>query len=351
MLTKEQSHFICRSLGIPVKGFKVKPLRKEASVRNYFRVSRQVQSQNKGLKQNQDTKPNKSWVFMRWEPFKEKDFPFIEIQKFLQKNAIPVPEILAFNVKEGLFLLEDLGDTTLEEFSQRHSPEDLEPWYKKAIDHLIKIQFTEEYPPKAITHINPCFNTEFLFKEMKTSLENLKISEEKTFLNEEREKRICELFFSICGCLDREKKRICHRDYHSRNLMIHNEKMYVLDFQDARLGCIQYDLISLLEDVYIDLDEEIKQKLLRYYWDRYSERDPQNKSFESFWEGCQLQLLQRLFKVCATFSGFYLFRKDDRYTRYISTASKRIIKTLENFPHYEPLKEMAQRFHRRYTPQ
>ena len=158
------------------------------------------------------------------------------------------------------------------------------------------------------------------------------------------------MFFSICSHLDKEKKHICHRDYHSRNLMIHNEKIYVIDFQDTRLGAVQYDLVSLLEDVYVDLDEEVKKRLLYYYWNMYSKRETPSGNFESFLQVYDLQLLQRLFKVCATFSGFYLFKKDNRYTKYISIAAKKISKTLKNFPQYKILKEVALKFQTRYAP-
>ena len=46
---------------------------------------------------------------------------------------------------------------------------------------------------------------------------------------------------------------LCHRDYHSRNLMLHDGSLYIIDFQDARMGPDTYDLVSLLRDSYVDL--------------------------------------------------------------------------------------------------
>ena len=326
MLSEEQIHFIQRSLSI--SKYDLQPLEKDASVRQYIRIL----SKDK----------NKTWMLMRWETFKEKDFPFIGIQAFFKKISIPVPGILAFDAEKGLFLLEDLGDVTLENFSKNHSKKDLEPWYKKAIHHLIQIQFAQEPPPKAITSTNPCFSAELLFAEMKESLNNLEMPEEK-------EKKIQDLFFSICLELSKEAKQNCHRDYHSRNLMIHNEKIYVIDFQDARLGPVQYDLVSLLEDVYIHFDENLKQEFIHYYWELYSKKQSQSKDFKSFFRIYQLQLLQRLFKVCATFSRFHVLKKDKRYIKYIPIATKNILKALDNFPDYDILGEVAIQIQTKYT--
>src|SRR5690606_31186569 len=73
-------------------------------------------------------------------------------------------------------------------------------------------------------------------------------------------------YVDICKTLDAQAKFICHRDYHSRNLMIKLGKMKVIDFQDARMGPVQYDLVSLLKDSYVDLAPPIADKLLKYYF-------------------------------------------------------------------------------------
>ena len=58
---------------------------------------------------------------------------------------------------------------------------------------------------------------------------------------------------------------LCHRDYHSRNLMLHQGRLYMIDFQDARLGPDTYDLVSLLRDSYVDLTEVALNELIAYY--------------------------------------------------------------------------------------
>ena len=62
-----------------------------------------------------------------------------------------------------------------------------------------------------------------------------------------------------------EPRVLCHRDYHSRNLMYHQERLYIIDFQDARMGPDTYDLASLLRDAYVDLPEQTVNDLLTYF--------------------------------------------------------------------------------------
>src|SRR6185437_14439002 len=75
-------------------------------------------------------------------------------------------------------------------------------------------------------------------------------------LNERDQNVLQNEFLRLCDILDKQPKFVCHRDYHSRNLMLKLGRIYVIDFQDARLGPIQYDLVSLVHDSYVNLSVE-----------------------------------------------------------------------------------------------
>ena len=62
-----------------------------------------------------------------------------------------------------------------------------------------------------------------------------------------------------------EPRVLCHRDYHSRNLMLHEGLLYMIDFQDARMGPDTYDLVSLLRDSYVDLPEVVVDELIAFF--------------------------------------------------------------------------------------
>src|SRR5207245_4095769 len=62
-----------------------------------------------------------------------------------------------------------------------------------------------------------------------------------------------------------EPRVLCHRDYHSRNLMLHDASLYIIDFQDARMGPDTYDLASLLRDSYVDISDRELEELIAYF--------------------------------------------------------------------------------------
>src|SRR5205085_12439375 len=76
---------------------------------------------------------------------------------------------------------------------------------------------------------------------------------------------LAEEWSSIVEELASEPRVLCHRDYHSRNLMLHDGSLYIIDFQDARLGPDTYDLVSLLRDSYVDINDRQLDDLIAYF--------------------------------------------------------------------------------------
>jgi aminoglycoside/choline kinase family phosphotransferase len=136
-----------------------------------------------------------------------------------------------------------------------------------------------------------------------------------------------------------QKMVITHRDFHSRNIMVKGDEYTFIDFQDARWGIPQYDLVSLLEDCYYDLKEENRQKLKRYYYDHLDPAIHGQKSYEEFELYYQDMLIQRVFKAVGSFCYIYNWRKDDRYLKYIGFAMEKIRKVMMNNPRYLDLKQ------------
>ena len=146
------------------------------------------------------------------------------------------------------------------------------------------------------------------------------------------------LFDPIMKRLSEQKMVITHRDFHSRNIMVKDNKYVFIDFQDARWGIPQYDLVSLLEDCYYDLKEENRQKLKRYYYDNLDQSIHGQKTFEEFDSLYQDMTIQRVFKAVGSFCYIYNWRKDDRYLKYIGFAMEKIRRTMMDNPRYAELK-------------
>lgn len=279
---------------------------------------------------------NQSWVLMRWEPFDPNNYPFISVLKHFANNGVRVPEIVAMSPDEGLVLLEDLGDLTLERKfweSQNHSTSF--EFYDMAIDELVKIHYKATDDRKPCTAFNMQFDVEKLLWELNYGREHLLAGVLKFQFNDKSSEALKKIFLDICEKLHAEPKRIAHRDYHSRNLMIKLDRLYVIDFQDARLGTVQYDLVSLLKDSYVDMPEDMSRRLLDSYLKKASPHLGQDFSREHFDRIYELQSIQRCFKACGSFASFYNAREDRRYLKYLTGTLRRVLKSLALFPEYK----------------
>ena len=300
--------------------WRVLPLAGDASSRKYFRVLNEVDS----------------WVLMSWEPFQKDKYPFLSVLEHFKKNQIHVPQVVHFSESAGLVLLEDLGDLTLErKFWENQNQEPALPYYRQAIDELIKIHFFATRDRSPCTAFQIEFDTEKLLWEMNYGFENLLLGVCQVQMSSPAQKEILSLFRGLCEVLHKEPKWIAHRDYHSRNLMLKRDQMRVIDFQDARMGPMQYDLVSLLRDSYVNLSPAMEQILLHDYLNKAREFLPKGFSREQFDYIYEIQTIQRCFKACGSFASFFNQRKDTRYLKYIAHTLWRVEKSLEEFPQYK----------------
>jgi aminoglycoside/choline kinase family phosphotransferase len=310
--------FLARAL--ETANYKVFSLAGDASNRRYYRVV--IDSQ--------------SWVLMRWEPFDPDNYPFLSVLNHFAKNGVRVPSVKSLSAEEGLVLLEDLGDLTLErKFWESQNQDAALDFYKMAMDEILKIHYKATFDKSDCTAFKIQFDTEKFLWEMNYGKDNLIAGILNFKFSDPVQKEINEIFTDICQKLHEEPKRIAHRDYHSRNLMIKLDQMGVIDFQDARLGPIQYDLVSLLKDSYVNIQDDMAETLIAYYLSKARPFLPADFSRDQFDEIYELQTIQRCFKACGSFASFFHQRQDRRYLKYISGTLKRVLKSLTEFPEYK----------------
>ena len=154
-------------------------------------------------------------------------------------------------------------------------------------------------------------------------------------LGKDEERVLLSSYENICKNISREERVLSHRDFHSRNLMFYKKSFFVIDFQDARMGVPQYDLVSLLDDCYYEVSPSNKVFLKRYYFDRFS---GYGKSFEHFLKLYDYVKLQRLFKALGSFAYVYRTKKDNRYLKYIGHGFEKLRETLKNYPEFDDLR-------------
>lgn len=302
----------------------------DASDRNYFR-----------FKFNCEKKNISSVVLMQLaNPPIQKDIPFVIILKYLAECCIKVPDLFFIDSDKGFIFLEDLGDSTFEEKLRKFTSDDQEKYYKKALDILIKMQVD------CTRHLNknvPAFHFAFDLKKLTWELEfmvthfvegllKLTVTEkDRLILNEE--------FFKICSLLSKQKRYFCHRDYHSRNIMINKDQLALIDFQDAMMGPCQYDLASLLRDSYFKLNQGLLNRLLTYYIKKKEKEEQVSINREKFLKVFDWMSIQRNLKALGTFGYQIRIKGNEKYREAIPRTIEYIHSNVKKYSELQRLKK------------
>jgi aminoglycoside/choline kinase family phosphotransferase len=292
-----------------------------------------------------------SYILMKLESFLDKKdkLDFIEVQKHLVKSGIDVPKILETDPKRGFILLEDLGDITLLRKLQDVSNPDFERHlYERVIDSLVALQVKASDPAQSsIDAFGLRFDHKKLMWEVNFTLEHFY----QTYLA--RQVSAADLntmvtgFSEICKFLEDQPIVLTHRDFHSRNVMVTpDDRLVMIDFQDARLGPAQYDLASLLKDSYYQLEEGQISRLLDYYLARWEALSGKKIDRDKFIEVFDMMAVQRNFKAIGSFASFLNRRGNATYLKYIGNTFENIRRTLLKYPRYSRLREVL--FHYYY---
>jgi len=311
----------------PISRFEIFSLKGDASDRSYFRVRSFRHS----------TAKSSIIVMQLKEPAPEKEPDFNRMQKFLHHLDMPVPEILYYDAERGLLFLEDGGDTHLED-TIRSSPESIITWYQKAIELIVVMQtrVTKNMSPSCPAY-SLKFDVEKLMWEMDFMVKHYITGFLNRELDQDEESKLRTALLGLCETLAKEERVFVHRDFHSRNLMVREENLMLIDFQDARMGPCQYDLVSLLKDSYVVLEEETRNKLLSYYLQRMEQEEGRQLPRSPFLKIFDCMSIQRNLKAIGTFAYQYTEYKNERYIKYIDPTLQYIRDTIHSRPELEPL--------------
>jgi aminoglycoside/choline kinase family phosphotransferase len=281
--------------GIGVEG-ELEVASADASTRAYYRLRDSIHSS----------------IVMDASQQKESIAPFMDITYRLRDVGVKVPKIFVPNPKEGFLLLQDVGDRHL---LQELKSGDFETLYEKAIDSIIKMQ-------QANTSELPLYDAEFLRSEMELMQEWYLEKYHHKVLGKEDERVIVDTIeLVISEVLAQPQGVFVHRDFHSRNIMVTpQDEIVILDFQDARVGAITYDLVSLLRDCYIAFDSKQIEKLALLFRDKRG-LDVDDATFMRWFD---FMGLQRHTKVLGIFARLHLRDGKDGYLDDIPQTLKYI---------------------------
>jgi N-acetylmuramate 1-kinase len=230
------------------------------------------------------------------------ELPFTNILSHLAKAGVAVPTLYYYDRDAGLLYLEDFGDLSLVEACHHADPPTIERLYRQAIDGLVVLQVkgTALRDPGCIA-FHRSFDVPLLLWEFEHFLEYGVAARRDKPMDEEDGRVIQAEFRKIAELLAGQPQVFVHRDYHSRNLMVDGHRLGVIDFQDALMGPASYDLASLLRDAYIQLDEDLIDRLIEYFLDSLAAQRQARPDPTAFRRLFDLTSIQRNLKAAGRF--------------------------------------------------
>jgi N-acetylmuramate 1-kinase len=263
--------------------------------------------------------------------------PFVNVATLLAKMPVPIPAVLGHADDLGILALQDLGDVTLQAHLGAATPAEHAALYRQAVALIATLQrrgaelSSPEYLPYGIS-----FDVEKLAWELDFFTKNFLEAYRGVTLADDQRQALREEFAVIVRELAAEPPVLCHRDYHSRNLMLHESQLYIIDFQDARMGPDTYDLVSLLRDSYVDLPEQTVDELIAYFLALKGVTGPATEFRRRF----DVMALQRNLKALGTFGYQTTARRNPVYIQYIPRTLRYVRNNLEQQPRFGHLRDL-----------
>ena len=277
-------------------------------------------------------------------PIEFATLPFVNVARLLSVMPVPVPAILGHSDRDGIIALQDLGDVTLQAHLGAASPAQHAALYREAVRFIETLQrrgaelASPDYVPYGIA-----FDVEKLTWELQFFTRHFLEAFRGAHISPAAREALAVEYASIAEELSSEPRVLCHRDYHSRNLMLHGGSLYLIDFQDARMGPDTYDLASLLRDSYVDFTEPQVEELVAFFLAlRHGALGAAGSptSHEEFRRRFDLMALQRNLKALGTFGFQTTSRQNTVYLQYIPRTLNSARTNLRRDPRFARLREL-----------
>jgi aminoglycoside/choline kinase family phosphotransferase len=299
-------HWLNRKLS--PAAFSLTPLAGDASFRQYYRLHTN----------------EAAYIAAYSPPATEDNAGFIKMSEAFLGLGLDVPQVLDHHPEEGFFLLTDLGDNTL---LHHLTLQNADHYYQQALEKLGKIQQCE---------VNlPTFDRAFMAKELDHFKYWFLEKHLGLTLSAHEETLLASAFSLLLDSATNQPQCCIHRDYHSRNLMIlADDRLGILDFQDAMIGPITYDLASLIRDCYIAWPpEKVHQWALGFYHIFLKEKISSSALFLRYFD---LMGMQRHLKAIFIFARKY---HRDGVNTYLADIPRTLNYVLEASKHYPEFRE------------
>lgn len=294
----------------------LQPASADASFRQYFRVT--------------NNKDHKTYIVMDAPPENENCRPFLHVTELIRNSGVNAPAIIAMNMHQGFLLLDDLGNKPYLDQLNKNNADAL---YIDAIDALIKMQSIDgilpTYNEQRLQTELDLFETWYLNRHLGIHLSKT----QKAFLGK--------VFKSLIQNALEQPQVFVHRDYHSRNLMrTEKNNPGVIDYQDAVIGPITYDLVSLFKDCYIEWPRERIELWLELYLARITPARLIDKQTLVRW--FDLMGVQRHLKVLGIFARLNYRDGKAQYLNDLPLTLKYVLDACRHYKELKPLKQLLE---------
>ena len=280
--------------------FTISRIKGDASKRKYYRVKEE----------------NESLIIMDSSLEKRNFNNFLKYTKLFKNNNIKVPNIISEDSEKKILIIEDLGNNLIYDKTSKNNFLKI---YKSAIKNILNIQKIKN---KNIS----IYKKEKYFSESSLFIEwvikkfiNLKITKS------DENKLIKSLNFLV-NSINNTSNKLVHRDYHSKNIFFKDGKITIIDYQDSLYGSPIYDLVSLLNDCYRDIDHKQKNILINYFLSEFNQDNKVNFSKDEFIYNFNLISAQRHMKASGIFCRLSIKNNRHNYLQHLNRTFNYILK-------------------------
>ncbi len=280
----------------------------DASFRRYLRV---------------DRSGGGTCIVMDAPPDKENSVPFVKVAGLMRDAGVRVPDILAWDEPQGFMLLSDLGDHTLLTVLNPEQPSAALPYFKDATAALLDWQAASR------PDVLPPYDAALLERELQLFPEWYLQRHKGLTLDDAQRATLDSTFALVVERNLAAPQVFVHRDFMPRNLMLPraddpNQRLGVLDFQDAVYGPITYDIACLTRDAFLTWEEDLVLDVTIRYWEQARKRglmdfDGWSEDFGQFYRAVEWMGLQRHLKVAGIFARITL---RDGKPKYLADAPR-----------------------------
>lgn len=297
--------------------FHLEALPADASFRRYFRVHH----------------PHGTLIAMDAPPERENCVPFVAITKALRQQGLHTPEIILSNVACGFLLITDFGHRL---YLQELTANNALTLYREALTALATLQQCRAVPGWTI----PLFTAEFMRNELNLFKEWYLEKHLGLVCDTATETMLSTVFNFLAESAAAQPQVFMHRDYHSANLMcLPNNQVGILDFQDAFIGPVTYDLVSLLRDCYIAWPPALIDTLVVEFQQQLRGIKVSPQEWRRWFD---LMGIQRHLKALLTFARKYRRDGNPHYLKHIPRTLNYVYTIGQQYPECKKLMTFIQ---------